>query len=233
MKNHNLTLDVQYEETYMIPGKRLPRLRPKKGKMDVVIPTYTAKEIPIAFKVKTLWEEKKYYYMNGKFFAPESVSQYEYEPYTFQQYLYDVRHDAANIIPYTRIYDEHTTVINGLRPFKYDSCQSWILSGINNHLAINGIMYKTIGEPMYRLNLFRVWRNINICLENIKGSNYIEPQIHFNALERKMAIEKAKEIALKRGKRNIMSIGYDCNIRVYMPELVTRIDRGESEVKHG
>jgi len=232
MKNHNLTLDVQYEEPYMIQGKRLPRLRPKKGKMDVTIPTYTAKDIPIAFKVKTLWEEKKYYYMNGKYYVAKSASQYHYEPYTFQQYLHDVQYDAAHIIPRTRIYNEHLTVNSAFACY-YDWCRRRILSEINNHLAINGNMYTQIGEPVYRLNSFMTYRNINICLDHIKDKEYIDPKIHFNALERKLAIETAKEIALKRGNRNILGIGYNCNIRVYMPELVTRIERGESEVIHG
>jgi hypothetical protein len=105
---------------------------------------------------------------------------------------------------------------------------------MNNYIVVDGELYKTTTEPMYCIYTFGLGNNHAGIGTSLDIVNFYNPNIskekYFNALEYNRAVEKALNIAIKRGDTN--SIDYIKNktlIKVYNDSFVKR----NPQIEHG
>jgi len=100
------------------------------------------------------------------------------------------------------------------------------------YLIVDGILYKEASEPMYCIYTFGLGANhasTDLCVVNFYNSN-ISKERYFNALDYNKAVEKAIEIATRRGDaKSINHIKSFTAIKVYDEKYVTR----DPEKDHG
>jgi hypothetical protein len=235
-KTAEFNVNLQYEETYMIKGKKLPRIKLAEKEITLSIPYFMKNELPIAFIVSRYGEEKQnYYYYDGNFYIEKNIGTRENKRIlNFDDFIKKMRNEAKQCTPYYRNYDENFIANNKTGIVDFEKAKGKLMYNMDTIICIAGYMYEVIGEPVYTYNTFGLGGNhggTSIFIENINKKDNINKK-NFTALERKECIEFVTKVALNRGDdKSIATLGNSYNIEVLMPELVTPIDRENKKEK--
>ncbi len=103
---------------------------------------------------------------------------------------------------------------------------------MNSHVMIDGVIYQQTNEPRYVVMTFGLGHNHGgtaMMITQRYNSN-ISKERYFSALERDKAVAYANKVATARGDtKNVGTFDRDCNIKVFMPEMV----RCDPQREHG
>jgi len=226
MKNQEIKINLQYEETYQIKGKRLPRIRLAEKEITVTIPTFDFGELPVAFITYDYYKSKNYYYYGGRLFT-DNVK------ITYDDFIKKL--STAAKLDSSRTYYENliADTKTGISDFQKmcEKLKYWY----EDLICYCGYMYNVADEPMYTYRTYGLGNNhggTSLIIEEVDTTKEINPKHYYNALERDLAVDVAKKVAESRGDSNyIDGIGERVMIEVLMPEVVTPIDRDNKKEK--
>ena len=214
MGNIQFEADYAYNESYIPPRCRKPRIREVHGPCTVSIPTITSDKAPVAMRHQHCWfpEIWEYRWFNQQLYRRSPYSSYyaraegwypleELKKRFRKRYFspYEIKEDAAGGI---------------------QACQE----EADRYLIINGDeVWEVVGEPRYVIVTFGLGHNhasTALMIDNFYNSN-IRGDFYFSALERKKAVERCVEVALARGDTNsVEDIRDSWPIEVLIPEAV-------------
>ncbi len=206
------TVAYKFEEAYIPPRCRKPRIRDVVETMTLDIPAARSAEAPIAFTHNDCWFPKKkvYRWFKGNLYARELrhiAGERAWMP------LKDLRRDFSktNIPRY---------MVKSSREEAVEAARDWA----SNYLILNGNeVWSKTGEPRYVIETFGLGCNhggtalmIHDSYNgNIAGSRY------YTALQRDEAVEEAVRVALARGDTDyVKHIKRSDKIIVKIPEAV-------------
>ncbi|PXV66834.1 hypothetical protein CLV62_10495 [Dysgonomonas alginatilytica] len=224
MENIQIQVNLKYETAYFPSSKhKLQRTKVEQETITVNLQKLEYSEVQIAFKVKKYNCRETYFYHNGQLWRKIKQSERNcgksgLNP--MKALIKEVRNAAENLPYWTgnriiREGDEVHTKECQLRNFQEKP---------NNYLIIGKHTYTTVGEPRYVVNTFGLGHNHGgtaMFVENWYNSN-ISNTSYFPADKRKEAIQYGKMVAKRRGDTEyVRAIGKCCDIKIFMPELVT------------
>jgi len=208
MKNTQITVNLQYEETYQIKGKKLPRIRLAEKEITLSIPTFAVGELPVAFIVKEYKKETKYFYFDGNFYTKKELRLCEV--------IKNLQKKAKEKRYLNRVYDENLIYNKDTHFYPFDVCMENLSSRIENFISIGYEIYVITKEPCYTINMYGFEQKAYISISNF--SNPINITREFSAMEKDFCVN----VARTRGNEVIEEY---CDIVVLMPETVTHINR--------
>lgn len=241
-----------------LPTKRHKRLKERyeKSSVDVEIKEVTEQEFPIAFIVhnyKPVYENAKTYEdftndskykmfseeirtYNSKLYMPVRISQGAAISLCFESFDY-IKKRLTPSFPYRYREANDFTENSIVKEDDIEACKKSILVNAENFLIYDGKVWKTCGEPIYRITTFGCGNNhggTGFFIEYVYDSNDdIGYKNFFNALQREQAIAYGKKVAFERGDTNyIDNIGNHDIIEVLMPEMVKKNPQKEYEEKN-
>lgn len=224
MENIQIQVNLKYETAYFPSSKhKLQRTKVEQETITVNLQKLEYNEVQIAFKVKKYNCSETYFYHNGQLWRKIKQSERNcgktgVNP--IKALIKEIRY-AAEKLPYWT----GNQIIREGDDVHTKECQLRDLQEkLNNYLIIGKHTYTTVGEPRYVVNTFGLGHNNGgtaMFVENWYNSN-ISNTSYFPADKRKEAIAYGKMVARRRGDTEyVKSIGKCCDIKIFMPELVT------------
>ena len=222
MNYYKTTYTTHYYLSNIPPRCRKPRYIEQYGKFKVRIPTITAAEAPLAFRlsdyshVKNETTEIRYY--NKKLYM--KIWNHNYD----ENGKHNEKRPYKADIPQEKITDNLHVYIpyEPQEEITWNYVQKEINKKAKKFLIIDGIIWQQCGEPMYCIVTFGLGHNhggTGLFVEQFYNHNIANDR-YFNALQGKEAIEEFNRIAKKRGDTE--SVGNYKNelIEVLLPECV-------------
>ena len=240
MRNFVINCELNFEETYLVKGKKYPRVRLGKSDFTMLVPSFENDELPIAFVVKKKYGDKpkKFYFWNDNFYTivkRNSKISGGKGKYTIKEFIRDVKDKAIGKYKWMwgdTYYTIDTFVKNEDEINGIDKRVDEINNYFDNYIIIGNSVYQKTGEPRYLINTFGLGHNhggTGMFIDNSYNSN-ISKNRYFNALQRDECVRYGILTAERRGDtESLKDFGKSCRIEVLMPEVV----KCNPQVEHG
>jgi hypothetical protein len=211
----HITAKYTFNEEYLPPRARKPRLRNVEKTMNVTIREATEQNAPVAMITTTYkssygesdWRETTYRWHNGKLYTP-CLIQHGVD-YKEQRSIREMGH-MLNETNHSYAAENENDKIAKVR------------ENASRFLIIDDVLHEESGEPRYNITTFGLGNNhggTGFFIENSYNPN-IREDFYFNALQRAEAIERFKQVALGRGDTESVKKEVRENIQVLIPESV-------------
>lgn len=223
-----INAQISYNESYL-PTKRhrIPRLRAVEETVEIELREVKKEDAKLAM---TVTDYQSYLDPDGKdHFGPKDKDIFAIGPDLYTQKkdmsgaLDKGEYSLSRFVGDVQIYGKTRVWCSN----EADRTRNFVLRQlkdlVDDHLVIDGKVYKRSGEPRYVVNTFGLGHNhgsTNMFIEYGYNPN-ISKDCYFNALQREEAIAFGKHVAEERGDtESIDRIGKNIDIKVFMPEMV-------------
>ena len=212
MNYKTINVKISYEEGYLPPRCKKPRLQTKEETVSLKIREVTEEEAPIAIIVRRPEAES--------WIAPLEMRM-------FNGQLYGLDGDNKMKLSWIRDVSTKTLVHDKSQNWVYTTdkeyCKKHLEKFADNLIICNNFVYRHCKEPFYAIVKFGI-DNYNAKTKLAVIDNYkigIGPSLYFNALELEKARETAREIVEQRGGE-FEDIDTAHEINVLIPESIKR-----------
>lgn len=206
---------IKYEESYLPPRCRKLRYNEREEYIDIELAEANKEQLKLAFVVKGCSRDGHIYAYGGKLWRKAILSDIsgdkDISPLTALKYW----NEYGSRYFYRDWYDHS----NNERQCMIKKA----LNDIQQFLLIGRTLYIQTEEPMYCIYTFGLGHNhggTSLSVDYYYNCN-ISHKRYYSALDGDKAIKEAKRIALRRGDTDYIKY-IKKQIKVYMPELVTR-----------